>query len=113
VVVLSTACLITEASFESQCVVEGSEVNFHCPNEESWLINSVAVLDGIPGVLNFTTSEETGRDDYLTVTAGSTYVEEFSNTSLIHCSQRNIRGSLFAMLVVTSKPLHQLHSLCS
>ena len=98
------------ASFESQCVVEGSEVNFHCPHEESWLINSVGVLDDIPGVLNFTTSEETGRDDYLTITAGSAYVEQFNYTSLIHCSQRNIRGNLFAMLVITSKPLH---SLCS
>ena len=88
-------------------------MNFHCPHEESWLINSVGVLDDIPGVLNFTTSEETGRDDYLTVTAGSAYVEEFSNTSLIHCSQRHSRGNLFAMLVITSKPLHELYSLCS
>ena len=87
-------------------------MNFHCPNEDSWFINSGEVYEDSPGVLNFTTSEETG-DGYLTVTAGSAYVEQFNHTSLIHCSQRNIRSKLFAMLVITSKPLHELYSLCS
>ena len=49
-------------------------MNFHCPHEELWIINSVEVIGDSPGALTFTTSEETGRDDYLTVTAGSAYM---------------------------------------
>lgn len=85
-------------------MVEGTEVNFHCPNEESWYIDEIEVIEAILSVLNFTTSNET---ENLTITAGSAYIEEYSNISLIHCLQRGGQ-SLFVMLVISGKCLHQL-----
>ena len=43
------------AEFESQCVVEGTEVTFHCPNKEDWQINSRAVDGDAP--INLTNGE--------------------------------------------------------
>ena len=68
------------AEFESQCVVEGTEVTFHCPNEEDWQINSRAVDGDAP--INLTNGEN-GTRDYMVITAGPEYVEQYRNISLI------------------------------
>ena len=84
------------AEFESQCVVEGTEVTFHCPNEEDWQINSRAVDGDAP--INLTNGEN-GTRDYMVITAGPEYVEQYRNISLIHCVRRTT-NQLFALLFV-------------
>ena len=81
-------------------MVEGTDVNFHCHNEDSWYINSNPIDDTSFGT-NFTTSNETGREDYLTITTDSAYVEMYNDTSLIYCLRRGILGYLYAMIVIT------------
>ena len=79
-------------------------MDFYCPNEKSWRFNSIEVFNDVTGVLNFTLSNETGRQDYLTVVADTAYVDKYSDTSLIHCSQRYNGGNLYAMLIIAGGP---------
>ena len=84
-------------------MVEGTDVNFECPDDESWRINAVEVIEDIPDVINFDSSEDMSN---MTVQTGSVYVEEYSNISLIHCIRRGTLGHLFAMLVIAGELLH-------
>ena len=84
--------------------MEGTDVNFECPDDESWRINSVEVIEDIPDVINFTSAEDMSN---MTVITGPVYVEEYSNISLIHCLRRNTLGNLYAMLVIAESEPEQ------
>ena len=92
------------AGFENQCVVEGTEVTFHCPNEEDWQINSLSVDGDAP--INLTNGEN-GTRDYMVITAGPEYVDR--NISLIHCVKTT--DQLFALLFVLGE-LNTQHVKC-
>lgn len=84
------------ASFETQCVVPGTVVNFHCYGEKSWKINDYPTIDG---TITFIIGNETRRRDDMVITADQNYIEHYSNISLIQCLDRHYL-SLFAILVI-------------
>ena len=96
-------------SFESQCVESGTEVTFYCPDEEEWKINSRAVDDDVPGQITFTSSEESGRNEHMNITAGPEYVEDRGNVSLIHCLGMEHHNQFFALLIISQ---HTINSMC-
>ena len=88
--------MFVSAFFESQCVIEGTEVSFFCYNEESWSINHRSP----GGAVNFITSNITGTRDNMTFVADQNYIDLFENVSLIRCLDSN-HDSFSATLLIT------------
>ena len=86
------------ASFESQCAVEGSVVDYHCYNEDSWAINWQGGINH--NSITFITSNETGRDDDMYITTDHDYIDRYGSVSLIQCLQQETYYSFFALLIV-------------
>ena len=88
--------IFSTASFESQCVVKGTEVNFHCHNEETWQINYLPPVDG---TVNFIISNETEQRDDMVIIADQDFTDQYGNVSLIRCI--DVRDdNMFAALIV-------------
>ena len=82
-------------------MVEGTEVQFHCYNQESWKINWRPVNENAVTV-DFITSNETGRPDDMLLVANQNYTEEYGLISLIQCLQRS-SFNYFANLLLEGK----------
>ena len=101
------ACLYFVASFESQCVKQGTVVNLHCHNEELWKINGSSIDDTLT-FITFNISSETGRRDDMEIVADQDYIEEYEDVSLIRCLKRDY-SSLFAILVIAGQWCNSSH----
>lgn len=84
-------------AFESQCVVEGTTVDFYCYEENAWKIN---FLSPATGTVDFIIGNETGNRDIMQVIANQNYTQWYGNESLIQCV-KNDHSNLFAALIIT------------
>ena len=88
------------ASFETQCVVEGTNVSYQCYNVDSWTLNWLSGIDH--DSVSFMTSNETKRDDEMLIMANWEFVNYYGNLSLIQCLPYD-GSSQYAMLLVEGK----------
>jgi hypothetical protein len=86
-------------------VVKGTEVNFHCHNEESWAINLLPPADG---TVTFIISNETGQRDDMYIIADQSFIDKYGNVSLIKCEDY-YDHTMFATLTIADTSQPQLH----
>ena len=80
-------------------MVKGTEVNFHCHNEESWTIND---LPPAAGTVTFIISNETGQRDDMYIIADQSFIDKYGNVSLIKCEDF-YDHTMFATLAIAGE----------